>query len=181
MTENGQGTKVLLVICMMCIAFLLPISGSSPTGEDRGMGPLSTDPWIDPLDDLSHVYVPGSGLQGIEVSSGNAHLKTGFDDGWIASEIISAPAGHRYDLVLLEIDTPGASSFEVSVLNASADPTEIGFANETVVGYKLRTEADLSVYSLSPTMYPDIRIQVNLHAVGTDRPWVRARCPSTTT
>jgi len=173
MVVKGRKLIAVLIGLFMLANLGVPLAGSQPDGDadgDRGMGPLSTDPWFDPLDDLSHVYVPGSGLQGIEISGGTAHLKAGFDDGWIASEIISGPAGQRYDLVLLEVDTPGASSFEVSVLNASADPTEIGFANETVTGFKLRTEADLSVYSLSPTMYPDIRIQVNLHAVGTDRP-----------
>ncbi|NOQ54664.1 MAG: hypothetical protein GQ558_08690, partial [Thermoplasmata archaeon] len=170
-----QGRKLIAVLIglFMLATMGAPWAGSQPgddAGGDRGMGPLSTDPWVDPLDDLSHLYVPGSGLQGIEVSGGSAHLKTGFDDGWIASEIISAPAGNRYDLVLLEVDTPGTSSFEVSVLNASADPVEIGFANESILGFKLRTEADLSVYSISPSTYPDIRIQVNLHADGTDRP-----------
>ena len=57
--------------------------------------------WSDSLDDLSHVYVPASGIVNIEVSGGDAHLKTGDTSGWIASEIISAPPGYRYDFVLL--------------------------------------------------------------------------------
>ena len=162
---------VMFTIVLMGTMSLMPVMGSSPAGDTRGPGPMAdATPWTDPLDDLSHVYVPSSGLVGIEVSGGNAHLKTGDTRGWLASEIISVPPGYRYDLVLLEVDTPGASTVEVSILDASADPVEIGFANETIGGFKLRTETDLSVFSIGPGMFPDIRIQVNLDADGTHRP-----------
>ena len=169
----GRKAIVLIVVILMLGMANLPAVGGGPDasgGRDRGLGLLSTDPWTDSLDDLSNVYVPASGLVGIEVSGGDAHLKAGESRGWLASEIISAPPGYRYDLVLLEVDTPGASYVEVSILNATADPSEIGYANETIGGFKLRTETDLSVFSIGPKMYPDIRIQVNLNADGTDRP-----------
>jgi uncharacterized membrane protein len=150
---------------------VLPQAGSSPPGEDEGFIGDRNDPvWTDPLDDLSHVYVPGAGLQGIEVSGGSAHLKTGSSTGWIASEVITCPTGYRYDLVMLEVDTPGDSRVFLSILNASADPSEVGFANETIATYKLMNVTDFSMGVVGPSTYPEIRIQVNLEASGTDRP-----------
>jgi hypothetical protein len=119
---------------------------------------------------MSHVYIPPSGLVNVEVSGGNAHLKAGETDGWIASEAITCPDGYRYDIVSLEVETPGSSYVEISMLNASASPTEIGFANETISGFKLKAETDISVYAIRPKMYPDIRIQVTFHANGSATP-----------
>jgi hypothetical protein len=172
MPNNTKRIVILFMIyCLISVA-ALPLSNSGATdGGDRGFGPMATgDPWTDNLDDTSQVFVPHAGLVGIEVSGGDAHLKAGDSTGWIASEIITVPDGYRYDLVLLEVDTPGNSYVELSVLNASADPSEVGFANESIGGFKLLPVTDLSIYSISPKLFPKIRIQVNLHADGADRP-----------
>ena len=169
----ARKTIVLVVVILMFGMANLPALGGAPEameGGDRGIGLFSVGPWTDSLEDLSHVYVPASGLIGIEVSGGDAHLKTGETRGWIASEVITVPLGYRYDLVILEVDTPGASSVEVSILNASADPSEVGFANETLGGFKLRNETEILVWSIGPKMFPKIRIQASLNADGEDHP-----------
>ncbi len=169
---NRQGVVILMAVLMLGMS-TIPMAGSSPGVETRGPGPLAdATPWTDPLDDLSHVYVPTGGLVGVEVSGGSAHLKTGSDNGWIASEVITCPPGYRYDLVVLEVDTPGDSKVQVSVLNATADPSEVGFANETIGGFKLLDSTDVSLNSVSPTLFPSIRIQATLVASGADRPSV---------
>jgi len=162
---------VLITIVLMATVSLVPATGSSPDVESRGPGPMAdATPWTDPLDDLSRVYVPGSGLVGVEVTGGSAHLKTGSNNGWIASEIITCPPDFRYDLVVVEVDTPGDSQVLVSVLNATADPSEVGFANETVPNFKLLNATDIPVTSISASRYPAIRLQASLVASGTDRP-----------
>ncbi len=128
--------------------------------------------WTDPLDDTSHVYVPISGLVGVEVSGGDAHLKAGSTDGWIASEVITCPSGYRYDLVYIEADLPGASYIAVSVLDATKDPSVVGYANETIPPHVDQVATDHSVYDIDPATYASIRIQVNLHASGSDMPRV---------
>jgi hypothetical protein len=136
--------------------------------EVRSPGPLAGgDPfWTDPLDDQSHVF----SLVNVEVKDGGAELAPGVDDGWIASEIITQEAGFNYNLVFLDVDTPGNSSVKVSILNASKGASEVGFANESISNFKRRTETDLSLTSLSPRIFPRIRIQVDLNASGSDRP-----------
>ncbi len=134
--------------------------------------------WSDDLDDTTHVYIPPGGLVGVEVTDGEARLFPGTDQGWIASEVIECLDEYRYDMLFLQVETPGASSLKVSVLNASADPTEVGFANDTISGFKLLSGNQVSLTTISPYLYPRIRIQVNLFASGTDRPsllWWRVR------
>jgi predicted transcriptional regulator len=126
--------------------------------------------WTDPLDNMSHVYVPPGGMVGVEVSGGSAHLEPGESYGWIASEIIKCPPGYRYDLVYLEVDTQGDSYVSISVLNASAPPTYIGFANGTIQDLQEVRTTDLSLNELDQKRYPDIRIQVNFYDPLTDQP-----------
>ncbi|NIS10903.1 MAG: hypothetical protein GWN39_02535, partial [Thermoplasmata archaeon] len=132
------------------------------------------DPWFDPLDDTSRLYMPGGSLSGIEVSGGDAHLAPGETSGWLATEVITCPPGHRYDTVHVELETPGNSSALVSVLNASADPVEVGFANDSIPGFRMKEVSEdepyLNVYSINQRFYTDLRIQVNLVAAGADRP-----------
>jgi len=141
-------------------------------GECRGPVPMEEEPspWTDSLDDMSHVYVPEGGLVNVEVAGGEARLKTGFDVGWIASETITCPSGYRYDLAYLEVDLPGVSQVQISILNASKESSEIGFANETIPPHVRVNETDHPVYDISPSGFPSIRIQVNLVASGADRP-----------
>ena len=176
MTMLGCRTTVTLVTMLLLGFGNLPISDPSLAGEDHnGLGSMM-DPlaWSDPLDDMSHVYVPGAGLVGVEVAGGQARLKAGSSEGWIASEVISAPEGHRYDLVLIEATTPGNSRVEVSILNATKEAGEVGFANDTIPNFKLRGELDLDVHDIDPAKYPFIRVQVSLYADGADRPTLDA-------
>ncbi|UCC93904.1 MAG: VCBS repeat-containing protein, partial [Thermoplasmata archaeon] len=107
---------------------------------------------------------------GVEVSGGSAHLKAGHDSGWIASSIITCPDDYRYDLVIVEVDTPGESWFNVTVLDAATAPTDNAFANATVPGFINVSSPDVSVFRVPVATYPAVRIQVNLHASGSDRP-----------
>ncbi len=167
----GKRFPALFVVLMFSLGPIAQIGGSGGQGDVRGPGPLDlTDVWTDSFDDLSHVYVPAGGLSGVEVTGGQAQLQAGEDSGWIASSVISARPGMKYDYVFIEADTPGASSINVSIVNASAESVELGFANKTVDGFKLREGPYLSVLEVDWEDYPDIRIQVNLEAVGADRP-----------
>jgi hypothetical protein len=167
----GRRLFAIVLVTVLSLGAFAQAWEPDDRGLDRGITPLADPPvWTDPLDDTSRVYVPPAGLVGIEVSGGDAHLKTGETDGWIASEIITCPLDYRYNLVYIEVDAPGESSVKISMMNASADPTEVGFANETIAGFKLVKSTDLSVYGIGPWSYPKIRIQVNLHASGSDRP-----------
>jgi hypothetical protein len=138
-------------------------------GGNRGPGLLdASELWTDSLDDMSHVYKATD----VQVSGGEVRLAPGKDKGWIASEIISARPGLRYDYVLLDARTPGNSSVEISILDVSvpASPAEPGFANGTVNGYKGHVGTHLNIYNILPKDYPELRIQVNLVADGTDHP-----------
>jgi fibronectin type 3 domain-containing protein len=134
-------------------------------------GPMSEFPvWSDSFDDMGHVYVPTGGLVGVAVAGGDVHLLTGSQTGWVASSVITCPAGFRYDLVLLEAYLPGKSHVNVTILDASKAPTVPGFANATVPPYVNITATDVSLFNLSQVAYPAIRIQVDLFASGADRP-----------
>ncbi|NIT75859.1 MAG: hypothetical protein GWN18_02620, partial [Thermoplasmata archaeon] len=163
-----------LTVWLVVIGAVQPM-GLATRGEDRGPAPMAEgDPWFDPLDDTSRLYMPGGSLSGIEVSGGDAHLAPGETSGWLATEVITCPPGHRYDTVHVELETPGNSSALVSVLNASADPVEVGFANDSIPGFRMKEVSEdepyLNVYSINQRFYTDLRIQVNLVAAGADRP-----------
>jgi uncharacterized membrane protein len=160
---------------MFSLGPMAQTGGTVGGGEDRGPGPfVESSVWTDSLDDLSHVFVPTGGLIGVEVTGGQAQLKTGVDDGWIASSIISARPGMRYDYVHIDALTPGNSYINITVMNASAESLEVGYANKTIDEFKLKEGPYLSLLDLKWVDYPDIRIQVNLVADGTDRPVVLA-------
>jgi hypothetical protein len=149
----------------------LGLVSSSGEEETRSPVPLQDPPvWTDSFDDMGHVYEPLGGLVGVEVSGGEVHLLPGIDTGWVASSVITCPPGYRYDMVVLEADVPGTSFVDLSILNASKDASEIGFANETVPGFKLIRGTHLVLTGLNPSAYPRIRIQANLNASGSDRP-----------
>ncbi|MCK5253635.1 MAG: VCBS repeat-containing protein, partial [Thermoplasmata archaeon] len=162
---------VFLIVLMFSLGPLAQVGGSGGQDGDRGMGPFEeSSVWTDSFDDLSHVYVPPGGLIGVEVIGGQAQLKAGDTDGWIASSIISARPGMKYDYVFIDALTPGDSYINITVLNASAESLEVGYANKTIDNFVLREGPFLSMTSLSWRVYPDIRIQANLVADGTDRP-----------
>lgn len=139
----------------------------------EGGSPIVPEPdviWTDSLDDLSSVYVPPGGLVGVEVKGGGAQLLPSATAGWIASEVIRCPKGLRYDLVVIEADTPGDSLIEVSVLDATEESSVVGFANATIPGFVKLQAKDVSVFSISPLAFPEIRVQVNLVAAGSSKP-----------
>jgi uncharacterized membrane protein len=172
----GRGAGVLRIVLLAVVlmgAVQVPFGavGGAGDGGTRGPAPMGGDPvWTDNLDDMSHVYEPETGLVNVEVAGGEVRLATGATAGWVASSIITCPPGYRYDLVLLEADVPGASYVQVSILNASKESSEVGYANETISPHMNVNGTDQSVYDVSPWMYPAIRIQVNLVASGVDRP-----------
>jgi len=173
-----RGAVAFVVVLSFLGTAALPVAGSPSPPVDAGeamSGPADAGQvWTDPLDDRSHVYVPSTGLVGVEVTGGQAQLLAGAVDGWIASEVIEARSGLRFDYVLLEAETPGGSRVEISILNASAEASEVGFANETIGGFRRVEGTDLSIYSVSPQTYPRLRLQVNLVADGADRPALKA-------
>ena len=163
---------LLMVVSSSGAGIVPPCGPAGPTSVGFTPEPhlIGIPEWEDGLDDLSRVYVPGGGLVGVVVADGEARLQPGEDEGWIASEIITCELEHKWDMLMVEVDTPGSSSVKLSVLNASADPSEVGFANETIEGYKLLSDTVVSLTSLSSKAYPRIRIQANLYADGGDRP-----------
>ncbi|UCC93496.1 MAG: VCBS repeat-containing protein, partial [Thermoplasmata archaeon] len=165
---------VLLVAVLMVGVLDAPAVGTlsgSGDGPSRHVGPLdSGGPWTDPLEDASHVYVNATMPVGVEVGGGDAHLEAGVTEGWLASEVIACPPGYRYDLVLLEVDTPGRSHVNVTILDASVAAPNASFANGTLEGFEMMDATDMSLNSVSPVDVPRIRVQVNLFANGTDRP-----------
>ena len=168
--DNGDRKVSALVLAIVSLGLVqLPFGCVGGDLSDGGSGPtpMAGEPvWTDGLDDLSHVYMTDR----VEVVGGAARLMAGEPQGWIASEVITCPEGYRYDLVYLEAELPGASQVLVSVLNASKESSEVGFANETIPPHAKVNGTDHSVYDVSPGLYPRIRIQVNLVASGTDRP-----------
>jgi predicted transcriptional regulator len=169
--KKARRAMVLLTVVLMLGVLDAPAAGTMPAEETRGPAPLAGEPgWHDDLDDLSHVYVNATMPVGVEVSGGDAHLRAGMTDGWLASEVIECPEGYRYDLVLVEVDTPGNSSVEVSVLDADSPPKSGDLANATLEGLERRQGPDLSLNAVNATAYPRVRVQVDLHADGTDMP-----------
>ncbi len=160
-------------MAMMNVMVTWTTVATSTSVEDVGVERSALDPvspWYDTLDDLSHVFVPDTGLVGVEVKDGALQLKAGAEGGWVASELITCPMEHRYDLVLLEVDLPGSSSVQVTMLDATREPSEVGYANETIPGYVKRNDLDMLVYDIDPGSFPKLRIQVNLASSGADRP-----------
>jgi hypothetical protein len=177
MKNDKKRTVMLAVLMSFMMVNLVPLGGGSH-GSDWDQSLIvwpyeEADPWTDSLDDMSHVYMPPGGLAGVQVIGGEARLSSGQSEGWIASSVITAPPDHRYDMVYIEASTPGGSKVTISVLNATQEASEIGFANETIEPYKKVEGTDLIVYGLSPTKYPQLRIQVNLVANGTAKPTVQ--------
>ena len=165
----------LLLFTLLLSAPVLDGLSSIPSvgaKEGREMPLLSYEEpnWTDTLDDMSKVYVPETGLVGVELADGEVRLKAGETEGWIASSIITCPPGYRYNLVFIDADVPGNSSVEISILNASRESSVVGFANETIPGFVKVDGADLSVCAIDPRKYPTVRIQANLVANDTDRP-----------
>ena len=177
--ERGGMTAARKVLLIAFAVVLLGVPNLSPANvagdsrhTDEGPVPQSMKYpyWADSFDDLSRVYNLPSGLVGVEVVGGEVRLKTGSSDGWIASSIIMCPNGFRYDFARIDAVTPGGSRVEVSILNASKESKVVGFANETLPGFMLLNTKEPRLDTIDAEYYPEIRVQVDLHASGADRP-----------
>ncbi|UCC94153.1 MAG: VCBS repeat-containing protein [Thermoplasmata archaeon] len=181
---DGRALAVLILVAMMAL------SGLSGTATETGGDLVShfedfsvedAEPWTDGFDDTSRVYIPPGGLIGTRVMDGKASLKAGASEGWIASEVITCPVGVKYDIVVVDAHLPGDSMIKISVLDATAEATEVGYANATIDGYKDIEGTAVSIKPIDATAYPRLRIQVTLVASGTDRPkvdgWSLYYCP----
>ncbi|NOQ54674.1 MAG: hypothetical protein GQ558_08745, partial [Thermoplasmata archaeon] len=161
----------LIIVLLLVLIPYGQVLGWHDDGADRGPRPMADGtPWYDPLDDLSNVHTQPGGVVGVEVSGGNAHLLAGHDEGRITSVAITCPEGYRYDLVLLDAVLPGNSSMNISMLDPSNTSSLPGFVNEPIPGFINMTGTDDSIFRIGTTKYPQVQIQVNLFADGTDRP-----------
>jgi len=147
---------------------VLVIAGDGGSGGELvgGPGPLDTSPWSDDFNDETGV----NATIDTEVTGGQVQLAAGKGTGLVASVAIVPPPGYRYDILLVEVDTPGASSVYISVLNASEESTKVGFVNEPIPGFLKLSRTQIPLTGISTTLFPSIRLQADLEAVGTDRP-----------
>ncbi|MCK5253877.1 MAG: VCBS repeat-containing protein, partial [Thermoplasmata archaeon] len=177
-------------LAVLILVALMAFSGLSGVGtQTRGdLGDTysifsveDAKPWTDGFDDMQNVYIPPGGLIGTEVIGGQATLAGSTSEGWVASSIIKCPAGVRYDLVVLDATLPGDSRIEISVLDASAEATEVGYANATINNHKDLDATAVTIKSIDQSVYPEIRIQATLFASGSDVPtiegWAVYFCP----
>jgi len=174
---NGRALAVLILVGLMAMSGLSTVG--SHTRGDLGdiFNPFSVEdaePWTDGLDDTSHTYIPPGGLIGTRLVDGRACLEAGASEGWIASSVITCPTDVRYDLVVIDADMPGDSKVEISVLDADAEATEVGYANATITNCKDIEGTVISIKPIDVATYPRLRIQVTLVASGTDRPTIAA-------
>jgi hypothetical protein len=181
---NGRALAVLFLVALMAISGLSSVG--TQTRSDLGdpfenLSAEDAEPWTDDLDNVDNVYIPPGGLIGTRVLNGNAALKAGASEGWIASSVITCPPGFRYDLVVIDAHVPGDSMVRISVLDATAEATEVGYANASIENFKDIQGKAIPIKPIDPIAYPKIRIQVTLTASGTDRPtvdgWAVYYCP----
>ncbi|MCK5252467.1 MAG: hypothetical protein KAQ96_05935, partial [Thermoplasmata archaeon] len=138
-----------------------------PAAASPGPGPMDmASIWED---DFSTTDLINTSVD-TEVVSGEVRISAGENSGLVASVAISCPPGLRYDLLVVEVSTPGDSQVTVSVLNATEDAMQVGYVNEPVPGFQDLVERDVSLGRIGPAVYPEIRLQADLDASGTDRP-----------
>jgi hypothetical protein len=159
----------LLLVGLMVGSSVAGILGSADDGGDLvggGIGLFDVGPWVDDFNDESLIEVK----QNTEVISGEIHLVTGQTAGLIASKEIAPPEGYKFDLLLLEVDTPGLSSVFVSVLNASEASSTVGYVNQPIPGFLKLDRTQVPLSSISLQVYPEIRLQADLESAGAERP-----------
>jgi hypothetical protein len=135
----------------------------SPVG---GPAPFDASPWMDSFDDGSLV----NSTIDAEVVGGQVQLEAGKATGLVASVPITAPPGYRYDILIVEVDTPGGSTVEVSVLNATEESTKVGYVNEPIPGFLKLAKTQIPLTGVGTGAFPQIRLQADLSSSGTDRP-----------
>ena len=173
---NRRALAVLILVALMAVQGISGI-GASP-GSGLGGFDVQIDieyplPWTDGFDDLSNVYMPPGGLVGVKVEDSQASQTGGNTEGWIASSIITCPAGDRYDLVVVDAYEPGESHVEISILDATKEATEVGYANDTIPGFKDIQAISKSLRAIDPVEYPEIRIQVSLFSNAGNHPSIK--------
>ncbi|MCK5414336.1 MAG: VCBS repeat-containing protein, partial [Thermoplasmata archaeon] len=169
MRDGSRRTFITLIIVFLMAASGL--SGILGSADDEGAfvggpGLFDTSPWVDDFNDMSRVNT----TIGTEVIGGLVQLETGTSNGLVASVPITAPPGYRYDILILEIDTPGSSSVKVSVLNATEESTKVGYVNEPIPGLLKVDKIQVPLSGVSPKLFPQIRLQADLESAGTERP-----------
>ena len=158
---------IVLIVFMISPGPLALEQLSIPAGASPGPGPMdASSVWEDdfPNTDLINTSID------TEVVSGEVRLSAGETSGLVASVAISCPQGLRYDLLVVEVSTPGDSQVTVSVLNATEDAMQVGYVNEPIPGFQDLVERDVSLGRIGPVAYPVVRLQADLDASGTDRP-----------
>jgi hypothetical protein len=181
---DGRALAVLFLVALMAFSGFSGIA-TETRGElvdhFEDISVEDAEPWTDGFDDTGKVYIPAGGLIGTRVVNGRAILETGASEGWIASSVITCPTGVKFDLVVVDAELPGDSMIRISVLDATAEATEVGYANATITNYKDIEGTAISIKPIDAETYPEIRIQVTLVASGSDRPtlngWSVYYCP----
>ena len=170
-TERARGMAgiailaSLLMVAPAATAPLAPWAVPGPVG-DRALPMDAPAPWVDTFDDSSKVNT----TRDAEVVSGEVRVAAGMLRGVVASVEIACPTGYRYDILLVEASTPGASTVKVSVLNATRESQQVGYVNDPVPGFERRSERDVPLTTISPGDFPRIRLQADLETSGTDQP-----------
>jgi len=164
-------TSKCLVSAMMM--FLMVSSGlSSSLGEGGTRGPMDGPAmpdfttWTDEFDDSTKVNTTID----TQVTGGSVQLAAGKASGLVASVAISPPEGYRYDMVDLTVLTPGNSTVQLSILNATKESTLVGYVNDPIPGFLDLNETQVSINTIGIIRYPSIRLQADLVADGTNRP-----------
>jgi len=160
---------VIILVLLMATSGLPGLFGSADSDGELvggGMGFFDVSPWMDDFDDSSKVNF----TQNTVVATGYVELEAGHGSGLVASEGIFAPPGYRYDLLVIEVDTPGTSSVKISVLNATEDSAIVGYVNQPIPGFLKLDQTQVPLSGVGTKAYPEIRLQADLEAAGLDRP-----------
>jgi len=169
MRDGSRRTIIAIILVFLMAASGL--TGMLGSADDEGSlvggpGLFDTSPWVDDFDNTNLV----NDTIDTVVVGGQVELAAGKANGLVASVPITAPAGYRYDILILEVDTPGSSSVKVSVLNATEESTKVGYVNEPVPGFLKLDKIQVPMSGLSPKLFPQLRLQADLESSGTDRP-----------
>lgn len=170
-SRNLKTFFVIILVLLMATSGLPSLFGSSDSDGELaggGMGFFDVSPWMDAFDDSSKVNF----TQNTVVTSGHVELAAGQGSGLVASEGIFAPPGYRYDLLVVEVDTPGTSSAKISVLNATEDSAIVGYVNQPIPGFLKLDKTQVPLSGVGAKAFPEIRLQADLEAAGLDRPTV---------
>ncbi len=159
--NHGRSIMVVLLVLLLAAPGLQGSTGGQDGGGSTVGGPTPMDApqiWEDDFDDSSKVDT----MQRVEIVSGEVRVEAGQTTGLVASEGISCPAGFRYDLLVLEVNTPGASSVKISVLNATEDSTKVGYVNEPIPGFLKQDGPEVLLTGIGANAFPEIRLQADL-------------------